>query len=516
MNDDTDASAGSPLQAQQHRPSEVSFDLPTSKEHNGRATQIRLFTNKRPHMRAFHCAWIGFFAAFFMWFSITPLLSVIAQDLQLTRKQLWVSTMCNDIATILARLLVGPLCDVLGARLLLASILALVSIPTALTGTIRTFGGLCALRFFVGISGSSFVTAQYWMGQMFVKEVIGTANAIVAGWGNLGGGVAQLVMGAGLFPLFQLFTTEEQAWRSIFVIPAVGALMIAFVIARVSDDGPGGYYKEMKKNGTMDIRAASFVRFADSKNAWLLAFAYACSFGVEITFNNAGSLYFQDEFGLSVEAAAAAASVFGFTNLFARAVGGILSDRMNQKLGMQGRLLLACTTSLLLGGTAIGFAFCDTLAASIPVMVIFSSMVHATEGAIFGIVPYINPANAGSIAGIVGMGGNFGGLFFAVAFYQLSYRNAFLVMGGAAACSSLVYSLVHLPGCSQLLSRKNAFLEQGATEPPPATDIEMNDNPSVAPVVEPLDSTEADSPDDTGLPVICEEEETTGPAAGVP
>ena len=177
--DDDDDSRSSPRHA---APQPLSFDLPTSNEHNGRAIQIRLFTNKRPHMRAFHCAWIGFFAAFFVWFSITPLLSVIAQDLGLTRKQLWVSTMCSDIATILARLIVGPLCDVFGARLLLTYILALVSIPTALTGTISSFGGLCALRFFVGISGSSFVTAQYWMGQMFVKELIGTANAIVAGW----------------------------------------------------------------------------------------------------------------------------------------------------------------------------------------------------------------------------------------------------------------------------------------------------------------------------------------------
>ena len=31
---------------------------------------------------------------------------------------------------------------------------------------------------------------------MFTKEVAGTANALVGGWGNLGGGVTQLVMGS--------------------------------------------------------------------------------------------------------------------------------------------------------------------------------------------------------------------------------------------------------------------------------------------------------------------------------
>ena len=38
---------------------------------------------------------------------------------------------------------------------------------------------------------------------MFTKEIAGTANALVGGWGNLGGGVTQLVMGAVLFPLFK-------------------------------------------------------------------------------------------------------------------------------------------------------------------------------------------------------------------------------------------------------------------------------------------------------------------------
>ncbi len=56
-----------------------------------------------------------------------------------------------------------------------------------------------------------------------------------------------------------------------------------------SDDAPKGYYKEMKKNGTMPqvSAAASFRTGAMNLNTWVLFIQYACCFGVELTMNNA-------------------------------------------------------------------------------------------------------------------------------------------------------------------------------------------------------------------------------------
>lgn len=56
---------------------------------------------------------------------------------------------------------------------------------------------------------------------MFTKEVAGTANALVGGWGNFGGGVTQIVMGTALFPLFKLGMSPEMAWRTVCIVPAV-------------------------------------------------------------------------------------------------------------------------------------------------------------------------------------------------------------------------------------------------------------------------------------------------------
>jgi NNP family nitrate/nitrite transporter-like MFS transporter len=84
----------------------------------------------------------------------------------------------------------------------------------ACTGFVNSTTGLGILRTFIGTAGGTFVMCQYWSSHMFCKEVVGTANVLCGGWGNLGGGVTQLVMGLLLFPLFKYFFDGDasKAW----------------------------------------------------------------------------------------------------------------------------------------------------------------------------------------------------------------------------------------------------------------------------------------------------------------
>lgn len=436
------------------------YALQVDKEQNDRAVEIKLLSQSPPHMRAFHCAWLAFATAFFMWFSASPLLGVIQDSLQISRKDIWLSTICSDVSTVLARVAVGSACDNYGARWPMGAVLVLAAIPTGLLGTVQSATGLCIARFCIGIAGSSFVAAQYWTGKFFVKEKIGTANAIVAGWGNFGGGLAQIVMGAGLYPLVYNNSSSdpENAWRWIFIFPAVAALAVAWLIVTQSQDAPHGYHKEMKLWGTMDLTAPSMVTETMSRNAWLLAVAYATSFGVEISLNNAGSLYFADEFGLDVSNAAIAASTLGLTNLFGRAVGGILSDMAMQRNGMQGRLGLCVLTMVWQGVAILCWAYlADSLTAAVLLLAVASLGIHLTEGAIFGIVPYINPVKSGQIAGTVGLGGNVGGIIFGACFMHLSYEKTFTIMGVAALASTIVYGGVYIPGHATLWTQETSL-----------------------------------------------------------
>jgi MFS transporter, NNP family, nitrate/nitrite transporter len=136
-------------------------------------------------MRVFHCAWWSFFIAFFIWFSITPLLVEVRTSLELSPQQVWTSSIIGVGGTIFMRFLLGPLCDKYGARTLFSLVLITASIPTACTGLVQDATGLYFLRLFIGIAGGSFVTTMHWTSGVFAKEVIGMVNGTTAGWGNL-------------------------------------------------------------------------------------------------------------------------------------------------------------------------------------------------------------------------------------------------------------------------------------------------------------------------------------------
>jgi NNP family nitrate/nitrite transporter-like MFS transporter len=120
--------AGEPVEWKQYS----TYSIKTDPDQDDKATEIKLCSFARPHMRAFHCSWWCFFIAFFIWFAIAPLLSEIRDDIGITKQDVWTSSIVGVGGTILMRFIMGPMCDKYGARFLL--ILSFASIPTACTG----------------------------------------------------------------------------------------------------------------------------------------------------------------------------------------------------------------------------------------------------------------------------------------------------------------------------------------------------------------------------------------------
>ena len=224
---------------------------------NHKAKSIPALNPLNVYGRVFLLSWFGFFIAFWSWYAFPPLLTdTIKADLRLSHTEIANSNIISLVATLLVRVVAGPLCDRFGARWTFAGILLIGAIPTALAGTVSTPAGLITVRFFVGILGGSFIPCQVWTTGFFDKNIVGTANALTAGLGNAGGGVTYFVMPAIFNSLVQRqHLTPHVAWRVSFVVPFILITSTAIVMILTCPDTPTGRWSsralDTQRNLTM-------------------------------------------------------------------------------------------------------------------------------------------------------------------------------------------------------------------------------------------------------------------------
>lgn len=147
-------------------------------------------------------------------------------------------------ATLIVRLIAGPLCDHIGPRLTFAACLLAGAVPTFLAGLVTNASGIYALRFFIGILGGSFVPCQVWTTGFFDKNIVGTANALAGGLGNLGGGITYFVMPAVYKALVSDGLASHKAWRVSFVVPGILIVFVAICLVTLCEDTPTGKWNE--------------------------------------------------------------------------------------------------------------------------------------------------------------------------------------------------------------------------------------------------------------------------------
>jgi NNP family nitrate/nitrite transporter-like MFS transporter len=169
-------------------------------------------------MKTFHITWITFFFCFFGWFGIAPLMKIVKDDLGLTKAQIGNVMIASVSATIFARLIIGRLCDTLGT-FDLHGLLILGSIPVIGIGLSNSYESFLLFRLAIGVIGASFVITQYHTSMMFAPKIKGTANAVAGGWGNLGGGITNMVMPLVFAAFVGAGYTKPEAWRLAMMIP---------------------------------------------------------------------------------------------------------------------------------------------------------------------------------------------------------------------------------------------------------------------------------------------------------
>jgi len=378
-----------------------------------KATSIKLFSFSTPQMRAFHLTWMAFFVCFFAWFACAPLMPVIKGEFGLTPAQIANINIAAVAITIIVRLIIGPLCDRYGPRKAYTGLLLLGAIPVLGVAAAQTYESFLFFRLLIGAVGASFVITQYHTSVMFAPNVVGTANAAAAGWGNAGGGVVQSTMPMIMAAMVMLGVNETMGWRAALVVPGVLMLVMAFVYYRFTQDCPEGNYAELRAAG-VELEGgkkggwSSFKLAAVNYRVWLLFVTYGACFGVEIFIHNIAAIYYVDTFKLTLPQAGLAAGSFGLLALFARALGGYVSDKAAARGSLNSRVTLLFAMMIGEGIGLMFFAKADSVILAVIAMLVFGLFTHMACGATYALVPFVDKRALGGVAGIIGAGGNVG------------------------------------------------------------------------------------------------------------
>merc|ERR1719498_1416532 len=378
---------------------------------------------------------MAFTMAFIGWFAFAPLLVYVRKDIGICdnadevaldvenvkcickkecKRVITNANVCAVSFDILTRFLLGSVIEKFGPRKTDCMLLLWGAAVVTLSAGVSNGHMLAAARFFVSALGSTFVVNQFWNSIMFNKSVVGTANATAGGWGNLGGGVTQLLMPT-IYMVWHdgLSFDLSTSWRLSMMVPPVIYVTLASWIFFCSQDLPDSPEQFTVANLGKVKRAGPLEYLACLKdfNVMLMIWQYGACFGCELVMNTVLALHFSDNFDVKPAYAGAMAMTFGAMNLFARSLGGILSDWMNARWAMTGRLWAHFIS--LFGQAAFlflfGFMTKDLgVVAAILCLAVFSMFVNMAEGTSYGIVPYMIPSELAVVSAMVGAGGTLG------------------------------------------------------------------------------------------------------------
>ena len=457
-----------------------------------------LFRFKNREIKAPHLTWIAFFICFYVWFNMAPLASSMLKTVGwLTKDDIRLFAIANVALTIPARIIVGMALDRFGPRRVFSILMVLMAVPTLFFALGDTKEQLFVSRLILSSVGASFVVGIHMTALWFKPRDIGFAEGFYAGWGNFGSAAAAMTLPTialtmfggpegwryavalsgvvmGVYGVFYWFAItdgptadthkkprkaaalEVSSYRdlimlSVMTVPMVGILgVLVWRVQRtgyIDDITAWACYLAIAVVILYQLVQVFRVNLpilkkgipADDRYPFssvaALNTTYFANFGAELAVVSMLPMFFEETWGLTAAAAGLIASTFAFVNLFARPMGGLVSDRFgNRRFVMLAYML----------GIAVGFALMGLMNSKWPLVIAVaitvgcSFFVQGAEGATFGIIPSIKRRLTGQISGMAGAYGNVGAVFYLLVFMFVTPSQFFLIIAGGAFISWIV------------------------------------------------------------------------------
>jgi NNP family nitrate/nitrite transporter-like MFS transporter len=238
------------------------------------------------------------------------------------------------------------------------------------------------------------------------------------------------------------------------VVAGAVCMLLGVAYYRLTQDCPEGNYRELRAAGKLPPKKqaqGSFLAACRDVRVWALFVAYAACFGIELTIKSVAALYFVDYFDEfkqmnatdAMSWAGLPAALYGGMNIFSRTVGGVVSDRLAARRQLSGRAAWLFVTLFCEGLALVWFSQARSVYAAVPALLTVALFVQMAAGATYAIVPFINPKALGSVAGIVGAGGNLGAVAAGLLFTDMvPWPQALLILGVIVVISSFVTFLI--------------------------------------------------------------------------
>lgn len=429
----------------------------------GKALSIRkaFWGKPTPHLVAFHLAWFSFMVAFLSSFAPAALITTIKDDLKLSKAQIANSNVAAVMGGVAARLFIGKFMDTYGPRH--AFLICLWGTVPFIFGisAVKSFAGYAACRFFIAMSLAAVIPCIQWTTNMFNVGVVGTANAIVGGWGNLGGGLTHIVMPLFFDSLVKLGHVKTEAWRLAFYLPAALHLFAGAAVFLFGQDHPDGRTAAVKKadgGKKNDMTWPAWRAALLNYRTWALTAVYAVTFGTEIAVDNILSKFYQNHFKLSQTVGGGIAAVSGLLNLFSRPSGGVVSDLVSARGGHRHRITWLFVTTLAAGVCMVLFGALPLgLAPATVLMVLFSIFYEQACGATYALVPLVSNRSPGLVSGFVSSGGTAGAALWNGFVFKSQAQNGFWHMGAIIASVSLACLIIYWPAWGGILIKPTPY-----------------------------------------------------------